>query len=107
MRFILHLASRLAITLASCSSLATGILIIAPHPDDDVLIAAGVALRARTSGEHVTVAFMANGDKNGISTGNLRQSEAVNAQVGFLGAAEGELIFLGYPDGYLADIYKS
>ena len=34
------------------------ILIIAPHPDDDILLAAGIASNA----SNVTVAYMTNGD---------------------------------------------
>ena len=74
------------------------VLVIAPHPDDDILAAAGVIHRA-VGHEEVTVVFMTNGDVNGIAQGLLRQGEAVTAQVQHLGTTEDDLIFLGYPDG--------
>jgi VCBS repeat-containing protein len=89
------------------------ILVIAPHPDDDILLAAGITANA----SHVTVAYVTNGDwcetitpakgnagycqNNPIPTiGTIRQGEAVTAQAR-IGTAESDLIFLGYPDGDL------
>ena len=50
---------------------------------------------------------MTNGDKDGLSNGQIRQEEAVEAQTQHIGTNEDDLIFLGYPDGGLADIYDS
>jgi LmbE family N-acetylglucosaminyl deacetylase/chitodextrinase len=82
------------------------VLVVAPHPDDDILAAAGVIHRA-VGHEEVTVVFMTNGDVSGIAQGLLRQGEAVTAQVQHLGTTEDDLIFLGYPDGSLQTIYDS
>lgn len=80
------------------------ILVVAPHPDDDILIAAGVTMAATERGEQVTVVYVTNGDFLGVSQGYLRQDEAVAAQA-YLGVTEQNLIFLGYPDGYLRELY--
>jgi LmbE family N-acetylglucosaminyl deacetylase len=91
-----------------------GILIIAAHPDDDVITAAGIADAA--SG-HATIAYITNGDyceppipvdtsrydycgEGTPDIGTTRQGEAVTAQ-DRLGQAESDLVFLGYPDGFL------
>ena len=82
------------------------VLVIAPHPDDDILAAAGVVHRA-LGHEEVTVVYMTNGDATGIEQGLLRQGEAVAGQVQQLGNSEDNLIFLGYPNGHLKEIYDS
>jgi LmbE family N-acetylglucosaminyl deacetylase len=79
------------------------ILVVAPHPDDDVLTAAGVILHALQAGEPVTVVYITNGENRKTPDGRLRQTEAVAGQRR-LGLAEEHLIFLGYPDAYLTQI---
>ncbi len=81
------------------------ILVFGAHPDDDVIIAAGVANQAKLDGDIVTIALVTNGDKCAdapctLAQGTTRQGEAVDGQA-ILGQAESDLIFLGYPDGYL------
>jgi len=92
--------------LALAASAHAGILVVAPHPDDDVITSAGVIRRA-AGFEQVKVLYMTNGDENGTADGYLRQGEAVAAQIGYLGMVEDDLIFLGYPDGYLQRIFDS
>jgi LmbE family N-acetylglucosaminyl deacetylase len=79
------------------------ILVVAPHPDDDVILGAGVISRALARGERVYVVYVTNGDRSGPSTGALRQGEAVSSQAA-LGMPENRLIFLGYPDAYVFEI---
>ena len=81
------------------------ILVVAPHPDDDLLTSAGVIYRALQDGETVTVVYMTNGDYQGPQIGFARQAEAVDGQIR-LGMIEEDLIFLGYPDGYLNQIFN-
>jgi len=81
------------------------VMVISPHPDDDVIIASGVVCRALERGESVHVVYMTNGDYGSIEQGYARQAEAVNAQA-YLGMNEDDLIFLGYPDVYLGDVYE-
>ncbi|MDO9269543.1 MAG: PIG-L family deacetylase [Methylobacter sp.] len=83
------------------------ILVIAPHPDDDLLIAAGVTYAATQRGEQVTIVYMTNGDIGGPTLGSLRQDEAAAGQINNLGTVESDLIFLGYPDGGLATMYQN
>ncbi len=96
-----------ALTLLALLSLVGGaradLLVIAPHPDDDIITAAGVAARARAAGETVWVLYMTNGDLAGFTSGLVREDEAVAAQA-VLGVPEDHLIFLGYPDGFLQDL---
>jgi LmbE family N-acetylglucosaminyl deacetylase len=83
------------------------ILVLAPHPDDDIITSAGVIYEAHRRDESVTVVYLTNGDFNGTDTGILRQGEAVAAQVDHLGTLETDLIFLGYPDGFTKTVYDS
>jgi LmbE family N-acetylglucosaminyl deacetylase len=82
------------------------ILVISPHPDDDIITSAGVVYAATQRGEQVTVVYVTNGDASGISAGERRQVEAVNAQTSNLGTLESDLIFLGYPDSNLDTMYN-
>jgi len=66
----------------------------------------GIIYRSLQKGEPVRVIYMTNGDKYGVTAGYQRQFEAVNAQVNHLGMIEDDLIFLGYPDGYLDTIFQ-
>ena len=96
--------------------LHTKLLVVAPHPDDDIVMASGIVYRAVERGDEVRVVYMTNGDYyasvyngvsyNGIQTGLIRESEGVAGQ-SILGVPENELMFLGYPDGYLQTIYQS
>ena len=80
------------------------ILVLSPHPDDDILLASGIVYRAVERGEPVRIVYMTNGDYTGVAMGYTRQGEAVAAQA-YLGVLENQLIFLGYPDGYLKTLY--
>lgn len=82
-----------------------GVLIVAPHPDDDLLYGAGIAAAALSAGRTVTVVFITNGDLNGVPTGVVRQEQAVVAQTTYIGTSEPDLIFLGYPDGSLPALH--
>ena len=91
------------------------ILMVAPHPDDDVLLASGITSQS----SNVTVVYLTNGEYcEGLHAGNsgyckkavpsigtIRQNEAVDAQVTYLNRVEDDLIFLGYPTIYLEDVY--
>ncbi len=83
-----------------------GNLVVAPHPDADVLFAAGVVYRS-IGVEETTVVYITNGDIKGVATGLQRQAEAVSAQTTQLGTTEPNLIFLGYPEGALREIFTN
>ena len=106
-RYKITTISFIVLAICFCTSLShANILVIAPHPDDDVLTAAGIIYQAGENGEEIRTVFITNGDNRGINVGYTRQREAVNAQVNHLGMIEDDLIFLGYPDGYLRTIFE-
>ena len=104
------LGSALLVTVASVvlwsAGADAGILVVAPHPDDEIITGAGVLQRA-VGREEATVVYMTNGDYQGTAVGLSRQAEAVTAQTGFIGTTEDDLIFLGYPDGWLREIFDN
>jgi LmbE family N-acetylglucosaminyl deacetylase len=90
------------------------VLILAPHPDDEVLGCAGVIQAALKAGAEVRVAFLTNGEHNElafivfkkriplsqkefINLGEIRRSESEKSAK-LLGLKESDLTFLGYPD---------
>ncbi len=99
------------------------ILVLAPHPDDEVLGAGGVIQKAKSLGLPVKVAFFTHGDSNQWSfilyrkhpvfmpaavqqMGLVRRDEAVKAS-SILGLDSKELTFLGYPDFGTLSIWLS
>src|SRR5512135_293605 len=69
-----------ALALASpLTARAKTVLIIATHPDDEVLMAAGRSRTAFTSGDVVKVVIVTNGDLNGVSVGLTREGESVHS----------------------------
>jgi LmbE family N-acetylglucosaminyl deacetylase len=96
----------MAMAAVCAAPLCASVLVIAPHPDDDIITAAGVIQTARRRGEPTTVLYMTNGDFTGIAAGKTREAEAVSAQQ-LIGSSESNLIFLGYPDRYLATLQQS
>jgi LmbE family N-acetylglucosaminyl deacetylase len=91
--------------LPSVASART-IMVFAPHPDDETLIAAGVMRAAVTSGASVKVVVVTNGDASGVSEGLRREGESV-AAAQVLGITEQNVIFLGYPTLSMRDIYNA
>src|SRR2546421_7572469 len=87
---------------------AKTILVIAPHPDDEALIAAGRIRAAVLAGDTVKIIVVTNGDAQlgGVDRGLQREGESV-AAVQLLGLTEQDAIFLGYPDGSMLDIYNA
>ncbi|MDD5005447.1 MAG: PIG-L family deacetylase [Candidatus Omnitrophica bacterium] len=99
------------------------ILILAPHPDDELLGCAGIIQKARAMGLPIHIVFLTYGDNNQWSfiiyrkhpvffpkamrqMGILRHNEAI-ASAKFLGVSPDNLTFLGYPDfGTLTIWYK-
>ncbi len=109
-RFVLLAILAMLLTLAtavpSADAVLVGdpvgpILVVAPHPDDDVITTAGITY----SRSDVTIAFMTNSDTDPVGP-SVRQDEAVAAQA-ILGQPESKLIFLGYPDAALQEVWKT
>ena len=93
---------------------ATRLLVIAPHPDDEALGAAGLIQRVRANGGPVRVVLLTSGDgfpegveaAHGIARpkpsdfrgyGVLRERETLTALEG-LGVSPARVSFLGFPD---------
>ncbi|MBU0548438.1 MAG: PIG-L family deacetylase [Candidatus Omnitrophica bacterium] len=90
------------------------VLILAPHPDDEVIACAGVIQQALKAGARIKIVYLTNGDHNELAfivyekriivrqgefvhMGKVRQQESIKAMK-FLGLSEDDLVFLGYPD---------
>ncbi len=98
------------------------ILVLAPHPDDEVLGTCGLIQRALAAGAQVKIVFLTNGDHNQmafkmetkrivlppstyIALGEQRREESIKAAA-FLGLPQTNLIFLGYPDSGTLKIWQ-
>jgi LmbE family N-acetylglucosaminyl deacetylase len=128
------LALTLALTLLVCASAATPapaelewtpdrttrLLVLAPHPDDEALGAAGLIQRVLAHGGTVRVVLMTSGDgfpegveaTDGVAQpgasdfrgyGATRERETVTA-LGLLGLPASQITFLGFPDEGLCRI---
>ncbi len=75
------------------------ILILAPHPDDELLLTGGIIARAAEQGAEIFVAVVTNGDYlcPTREKGENRLSESLDA-LRFLGVPDSRIYFLGYPD---------
>jgi LmbE family N-acetylglucosaminyl deacetylase len=74
--------------------------VLAPHPDDELLMASELLHEAVVRGRPHTVLVMTNGDLSCTRDGHARQRETI-AALAELGVAESDVRFLGYPDGWL------
>lgn len=79
------------------------IMIVAPHPDDDVIACGGSIAKHSQAGNQVTILYMTSGDAGGIQyvkeeLGLKRESEARQA-ANLLGVKN--LTFMRIPDGYI------
>lgn len=79
----------------------TDLVVIAPHPDDEALLASGLLLRATQANTRVAVIVMTNGDYDCQVDGLVRERESL-AGLEALGVEEEDVYFMGYPDGHLA-----
>lgn len=97
---LINIAAALGLGFAQARLTVTAppIFVIAPHPDDEALIASGVIARAVEQGRGVKVIVVTNGDhlRGKRSYGIKRQAESV-AAMKHLGLPEADVIFLGYP----------
>jgi LmbE family N-acetylglucosaminyl deacetylase len=108
-RSLRHPAIRLAALTVALSAVVTAaasaqVVVFAPHPDDEALIASGIIHRARQNGQTVKVVIATNGDCEDATIGHARQFESLGAMEE-LGLATQDVIFLGYPDCGLRDLY--
>src|SRR6266581_4593235 len=88
---------------------AKTLIIFAPHPDDEALMASGIMYSALSKGDVVKVVVMTNGDAfppATTATGITREAETVSG-MSVLGLSEQNIIFLGYGDLTLMKLYNS
>ena len=71
------------------------VLLIVPHEDDDINVLGGVIEEYLYYGSRLTVAFMTNGDYDGIGETRLREALSL---YDYLGLPEERVVFLGYGD---------
>ncbi len=88
------------VVAADVASKPSAILVVAPHPDDESIMTAGVIAKAKSEGRRVAIAVVTNGDLGCDRDGLAREAETVAAMAA-LGVGEEDIFFLGYPDGYL------
>lgn len=74
---------------------AKEIMVMVPHEDDEVLIAAGVIKSGIQNGDTVKVVLVTNGDYEGL--GETRIQESIDALT-YLGVEKDNIYFLGYGD---------
>lgn len=105
---LLRVASRawlIVLFLCFAHSIATAqVIVFAAHPDDETLIASSVLYQAKQHGETVKVVIVTNGDCQAPAIGHTREQETM-AAMGLLGLAADDVIFLGYPDCGLRELY--
>jgi len=99
------------------------VLVFSPHPDDETLAVGGLIHRLTKSGVPVRIVFITNGDgyphavmedlgtahptrADYVAFGTLRQREAI-AAVRKLGLGGRNVRFLGFPDGGLAELWRT
>ena len=75
----------------------TRVLILAPHPDDEINIAGNMILTLAAAKAEIFVAYSTNGDFE--VSAKVRAQEAVDA-LKILGVPQDKIIFLGYGDGH-------
>jgi LmbE family N-acetylglucosaminyl deacetylase len=82
------------------------ILVLSPHPDDDVFGCGGTIILHLAQGHRVSIAYLTDGGR-GIAGKNAVQTSAIRRQEAFcaaeiLGIGKGDLYFMGQPDGQLS-----
>jgi len=104
-------------------SIPQRLVVIAPHPDDELLAAGGLIQNVIANGGEVKVVIVTNGDGeflsrllnnplslpnavNYIGFGENRQQETMQA-LDSLGIDQNEVVFLGYPDGLINKLWES
>ena len=93
--------------------LADRILIVAPHPDDEVIGCSGLIQRAISQGKQLYICVLTGGEASHLSCCNLSEDElkkqrltltkTIDTQLGILPQ---HLYFLNFPDGHIHHSHK-
>lgn len=85
------------------------VLVVAPHPDDEVLGCAGLVQRLLNTGRQVDVVILSGGEHSHAGCCGIDEAELVENRrqlsrraAGIIGLPPERLHFLGYPDGGIA-----
>jgi LmbE family N-acetylglucosaminyl deacetylase len=91
-----------------------GMVVVAPHPDDETLGVGGLMALARAAGAHITVVAVTNGDASHPLSPTLRPDELARlriaeqrAALAELGLADVEIRRLDIPDGRVRDQFDT
>jgi LmbE family N-acetylglucosaminyl deacetylase len=81
------------------------VLVVAPHPDDDVIGCGGSIIKHVKAGKKVKIAYVTSGDAGSLKytkeeLGRMREEEAPRG-ANILGVPADQLVFLRAPDGYV------
>jgi len=86
-----------------------GLVVVAPHPDDETLGCGGLLAGASRADRLRHVVFLTDGERSHPGTGEdlaaIRRTEAMVATA-YLGLAPSQLSFLGLPDSGLATLQE-
>ena len=96
----------LSLAMGSTAASAKTILVVGPHPDDESMVSGGRTRAAVLAGDTVYVVVATNGDIDGKTFGLMREAESV-AAAGVLGVPEQNVIFLGYGDQDMYNMWSS
>ena len=110
-----------ALAVLPAPTAQTRLLVLAPHPDDEILGAGGLLHQTRHNGGAARIIFLTGGDGSRSTqlalnlrkrrhhsfrnVARLRREEAMDA-ARELGVEEDETVFLGFPDGGLRAIWQ-
>lgn len=99
---LIHILSRNKPVLSYPSS----VLIVAPHPDDEVLGCGGLIVRLVAEGKAPHIVFMTGGEQSHSCCCNISKNEIITARYSLalnamhiLGVPESNIHYLSYPDG--------
>jgi len=93
------------------------LLVLAPHPDDEVLAAGGQIQLAKAAGAEVRIVWLTAGDGFDLASGRpaprpealralaIRRMEEANEAAEILGVSKEGRVFLGYPDQGLLRLF--
>jgi LmbE family N-acetylglucosaminyl deacetylase len=122
----MHRLRQLGILLSLVATFrADGVLVFAPHPDDEALCCSGVMIQALQQGKPVQVVLITNGDgfthaaagltkkpydkvdiADYLAISRFRQNQTL-AATKLLGVKRDAVIMLGYPNPGLAEMYAA
>jgi len=103
---LLRILFQCLILLITCPCFAKNIVVFAPHPDDEVLMTAGIINCAVNDGDHIKVVIVTNGDPHTQQEGCIALQESING-LSALGLNSKDIYFLGYRAVTILTLYKN